>query len=103
MKNVLLLGASGNIAPHIIPGLERHYNLRLADIRRHPGGKPTMHVDMGDYGQVLEAARGMDAIMNWNRRPQGSGGEFHRVGPGRLARDESGGGTGHHKDPPHGS
>lgn len=65
MKNVLLLGASGNIAPFIIPGLEQHYNLRLADIRPHPGGKPTMHVDMGDYGQVLEAARGMDAIMNW--------------------------------------
>ena len=65
MKNVLLLGASGNIAPHIIPGLEQHYRLRLADIKNHPGGKPTMRVDMGDYGQVLEAARGMDAIMNW--------------------------------------
>ena len=24
-----------------------------------------MMVDMGDYRQVLEAARGMDAIMNW--------------------------------------
>ena len=47
MKNVLLLGASGNIAPHIIPGLEQHYRLRLADIKNHPGGKPTMRVDMG--------------------------------------------------------
>ena len=36
MKNVLLLGASGNIAPHIIPGLEQYYNLRLADIKPHP-------------------------------------------------------------------
>ena len=65
MKNVLLLGASGNIAPHIIPGLEQYYNLRLADIKPHPTGKPVMMVDMGDYRQVLEAARGMDAIMNW--------------------------------------
>lgn len=65
MKKVLLLGASGNISPHIIPGLEQYYELRLADIRPHPGSKPTMAVDMGVYEQVLEAARGMDAIMNW--------------------------------------
>ena len=65
MKTVLLLGASGNIAPHIIPGLERYYHLRLADIKPHPGGKRTLTVDMGVYEQVLEAARGVDAIMNW--------------------------------------
>ena len=65
MKKILLLGASGNIAPHIIPGLEQYYDLRLADIKPHPGGRPIMMVDMGDYQQVLEAARGMDAIMNW--------------------------------------
>ena len=65
MKTVLLLGASGNIAPHIIPGLERFYELRLADIKPHPGGKPTQIVDMGVYEDVLEAARGVDAIMNW--------------------------------------
>lgn len=65
MRNILLLGASGNIAPHIIPALEDLYNLRLADIRPHPDGKPTIHVDMSNYEQVLEASRGMDAIMNW--------------------------------------
>lgn len=65
MKNVLLLGASGLIAPHIIPGLEQQYNLRLADIKPHPDGKPTLTVDVTQYDQVLEAARGMDAILNF--------------------------------------
>lgn len=64
MKNVLLLGASGLVAPYIIPGLEQYYNLRLADIKPHPGGKPILTVDVTVYEQVLEAARGMDAIMN---------------------------------------
>ena len=65
MKNVLLLGASGLIAPHIIPGLEAKYHLRLADIKPHPDGKPTLTVDVTRYDQVLEAARGMDAILNF--------------------------------------
>src|SRR5262245_3916375 len=65
MRNVLLLGASGLIAPNIIPGLERHYNLRLADIKPHPDGRPIVTVDVTDYEQVLDAARGMDAIMNY--------------------------------------
>src|SRR5687767_2168963 len=65
MKNVLLLGASGLIAPHIIPGLERHYNLRLADVKPHPEGRPLLTVDVTNYDQVLEAARGVDAIMNY--------------------------------------
>ena len=65
MKKVLLLGASGLIAPHIIPGLEAHYDLRLTDIKPHPDGKPILHVDVTVYEQVLEAARGVDAIMNF--------------------------------------
>ena len=65
MKKVLLLGASGLIAPHIIPGLAPHYDLKLADIKPHPNGKPVLTVDVTDYHQVLEAARGMDIIMNW--------------------------------------
>ncbi|OGG56096.1 MAG: hypothetical protein A3F84_01405 [Candidatus Handelsmanbacteria bacterium RIFCSPLOWO2_12_FULL_64_10] len=65
MKKVLLLGASGLIAPHIIPGLEAHYDLRLTDIKPHPDGKPILHVDVTVYEQVLEAARGMDALANF--------------------------------------
>ncbi|MBM3262769.1 MAG: NAD(P)-dependent oxidoreductase [candidate division Zixibacteria bacterium] len=65
MKRVLLLGASGNIAPHITEGLERYFELTLADVKPHPDGRPIRTVDITDYGQVLEAARGMDAIMNF--------------------------------------
>ncbi len=65
MKNVLLLGASGYIAPHIIPGLEPYYHLRLADVKPHPDGKPVIPVDVTSYAEVFEASHGMDAIMNF--------------------------------------
>lgn len=65
MKSVLFLGASGLIGPYLTPGLEKHYDLRVADVKPHPEGKPVDMVDVRDYGQVLEAARGADAIMNF--------------------------------------
>ena len=64
-KRVLFLGASGVIGPHLTPGLEADYDLRLADVKPHPCGTPILHVDVTDYGQLLEAARGVDAIMNF--------------------------------------
>ncbi len=64
-KKILLLGASGLVAPHIIGGLEQHYQLRLADIKPNPDGRPVRQVDVTDYHQVLEAARGMEAILNF--------------------------------------
>ncbi|MCZ6681303.1 MAG: NAD(P)-dependent oxidoreductase [Candidatus Poribacteria bacterium] len=65
MKKVLVLGASGNIAPHVTPGLENDYDFRLADIQPHPLGKPIVTIDVTSYQDVLEASRGMDAIMNF--------------------------------------
>ena len=65
MKKILLLGASGNIAPHIIPTLEKIYDFRLTDVSPYPDGREIGHVDVTDYDQVLEAARGVDAIMNF--------------------------------------
>jgi nucleoside-diphosphate-sugar epimerase len=64
-KKVLILGASGNIVPHLLPGLEPYYDLHLADIVPHPDGKPITTVDVTSFEQVLEAARGMDALMNF--------------------------------------
>ena len=64
-KRVLFLGASGQIGPHLTPGLEPHYDLLLADVKPHPDGVPVLHVDVTEYGQVLEAARDVDAIMNF--------------------------------------
>ena len=65
MKHVLVLGASGNVGPYVTPGLEPYYHLRLADVKPHPFGKPITHVDMTSYKDVLEASRGMDAIINF--------------------------------------
>jgi nucleoside-diphosphate-sugar epimerase len=64
-RKVLLLGASGLIAPHIIADLELHYDLVLADIKPNPDGRSLIHVDVTSYEQVHAAARGMDAIMNY--------------------------------------
>ena len=62
---VLLLGASGMIGPHLIPGLAADFDLRLADIKPHPCGLSILQVDVAAYEQVLAAARGTDAIMNF--------------------------------------
>ena len=35
-KKVLILGASGNIAPYLLPGLDPYYDLCLTDIVPHP-------------------------------------------------------------------
>jgi nucleoside-diphosphate-sugar epimerase len=65
MKNVLILGASSQVASYTTPGLEPYYNLRLTDVRPHPFGKPVTHVNIAVYEQVLEASRGMDAVMDF--------------------------------------
>jgi len=66
VKNVLVLGACGLIAPYVTPGLEPYYRLRLAGhMKPHPFGKPTVNVDVSSYEEVLEASRGMDAIINF--------------------------------------
>jgi dTDP-4-dehydrorhamnose reductase len=62
---VLFLGASGLIGPYLTPGLEEDYDVRLADIKPHPRGNQILHVDVSVYDQVLAAARGTDAIVNF--------------------------------------
>ena len=64
-KRILFLGASGKIGPHLTPGLAPHYDLRLADVQPHPDGLDIAHVDVTDYEQVVAAAAGVDAIMNF--------------------------------------
>ncbi len=64
-KKVLLLGASGLIAPNLLEGLQPYYDLHLADVKAHPDGREIDQCDVSDYGQVLAAAEGMHAIMNF--------------------------------------
>jgi nucleoside-diphosphate-sugar epimerase len=64
-KKVLFLGASGLIGPFVTPGLEDDYDLVLTDVQAHPDGKSVDYVNVTKYEEVLEAARGVDAIMNF--------------------------------------
>src|SRR3954469_23412693 len=81
---VALFGAGGPVGAAAARALRDHYTLRITDIRpiaeinaagkpQSPGAPlpevlPPPHecrvVDISDYGQVLEAARGMDALIN---------------------------------------
>lgn len=85
---VALFGAGGPVGAAAAVALRDHYTLRLTDLRDvaeiHAAGRPQspgaplpeplrpegtrLHecrqVDVTDYGQVLEAARGMDALVN---------------------------------------
>lgn len=80
---VAIFGAGGPVGAAAARALAPHYTLRLTDLRpaseiraagpQSPGAPlpetlPPPHeerlVDVGDYGQVLEAARGMDALIN---------------------------------------
>ena len=63
---VLILGGAGMLGPHVIPLLAPHYDLRVTDIKQPPiefRGEFRM-VDIADGDQVMEAAEGMDAIIN---------------------------------------
>src|ERR1700674_4694666 len=81
---VAIFGAGGPVGAVAAQALRAHYTLRLTDLRpiaaiaaegkpQSPGAPlpevlPAPHecrvVDVTDYGQVREAARGMDALIN---------------------------------------
>jgi len=76
MKKVLLLGASGLVAPHVIPGLESDYELRLADIKPHPDGKPVTTVDITVYRRQRVLKAGAPAALHGQREPRPREGAF---------------------------
>jgi nucleoside-diphosphate-sugar epimerase len=63
---VLILGASGYLGPHLVRALAPHHRLRITDIQ--PPTTETVHdfmrVDVASLEQVMQAAKGMDAIVN---------------------------------------
>jgi len=69
--NVLLIGANGYLGPHVVQALAPHHHLRITDIKAAPpeikrefAGHEFMDVDVTSWDQVMEAAEGMDAIIN---------------------------------------
>lgn len=69
--NVLLLGANGYLGPHVVKALAPHHTLRITDIKPAPpeikrefAEHEFTDADVTASDQVLEAATGMDAIIN---------------------------------------
>ena len=63
---VLILGAAGMLGPYVVPLLAPRYELRVTDIKEPPyefKGDFRI-VDVADKQQVMDAAVGMDAIIN---------------------------------------
>ena len=61
---VLILGAKGNLGPHVVKTLEPNYHLRLTDVSPMKTKHEFMLVDVSVQEQVVRAAEGMDAIIN---------------------------------------
>lgn len=66
MKKVLILGGAGMLGPHIVPALQDQYDLRVTDIvpMPIPFQGEYRQVDVASLEQVMDAAAGMDAIIN---------------------------------------
>lgn len=63
---VLILGGTGMLGPHVVPLLAPHYELLVTDITplTIPFEGEFRMVDAGSFEQVMDAAEGMDAIIN---------------------------------------
>jgi len=68
---VLLIGAGGYLGPHVARALASEHRLRITDVRPLPaamtkefGGHELGRLDVTQPDKVLDAARGMDAIVN---------------------------------------
>jgi hypothetical protein len=69
--NVLLLGANGYMGPHVVKALAPAHRLRITDvqpraeeIKQAYGEHDFQRVDVTDGERVMQAAEGMDAIIN---------------------------------------
>ena len=62
---VVIYGANGSMGPHVIKALQGEHELRLSDINELEGSSHEYRkVDASDLDQVVDAAKGMDAIVN---------------------------------------
>lgn len=63
---ILILGGAGMLGPYVVPLLQAEHELRVTDITElpMPFRGEFRHVDIADAQQVMDAASGMDAIIN---------------------------------------
>ena len=62
---VAIYGANGAMGPHVIRALEGEHELRLSDVNDLEGSPHEYRkIDVADLDAVVDAAEGMDAIIN---------------------------------------
>lgn len=66
---ILILGANGMLTPYVTKALEKNHELRITDVSDLSGDDEykeheILQVDITDLNQVVEAAKGVDAIIN---------------------------------------
>jgi nucleoside-diphosphate-sugar epimerase len=62
---VAIYGANGAMGPHVIKALEGEHELRLSDVNDLEGSPHEYRkIDVADLDAVVDAAEGMDAIIN---------------------------------------
>ena len=62
---VVVYGANGDMGPHVVKAIEAEHELRLTDINDLEGSPHEYRaVDVSDFDRVVDAAEGMDAIIN---------------------------------------
>jgi hypothetical protein len=69
--NVLIIGANGYLGPHVVEALAPHHHLCITDVQPPPAGSKTRlaghefrDLDVTSLDQVMDAAKGRDAILN---------------------------------------
>ena len=66
---ILILGANGMLTPYVTKALEKNHELRITDVSDLSGDDEykeheILQVDITNLNQVVEAAKGVDAIIN---------------------------------------
>lgn len=61
---ILMIGSAGRIGRTLVRGLGTRHELRCLDVVPTPGRDDAMVADADDYDTVLEATRGMEAVIH---------------------------------------
>lgn len=71
--NVLILGATGYLGPHVARALAARHKVLMTDVQAPPSdpGFPFRKIDVSSLDQMLDVASGMDAIVNCSVVRQG--------------------------------
>ena len=62
MKKVLVTGSEGDVGSALLPQLAKRFDVTGFDLRPHAGPMNVVQGDLTDYGDVVRAVEGVDAV-----------------------------------------